>query len=111
MVAKGGALRGSSTLRGQEKRRIVEPARPSSADEALVVDHATADVTNHDTVLLAHVAAGDVLLVHDIFTDACLVENFTVELWVLLEDLPNVRGGCVAACHKVASRVFDDADR
>jgi hypothetical protein len=33
-------------------------------DEALVIDHAAADVANHDDLPLAAVGAGDVLLVH-----------------------------------------------
>jgi hypothetical protein len=82
----------------------------SSPDEALVIDHATAHVANHDAVLLATIAAGDVLLVDGVFADPCAVNDFAVKLGVLVEDASEASAeGCMPSCHESASRVLDDA--
>ncbi len=75
-----------------------------------MIDHTAADVANHDAVLLGAVAAGDVLLVHHVFADPRAVNDFAVKLRIFVEDAPETSAdGCLAACHKRASRVFDDA--
>ena len=74
-----------------------------SPDEALVIDHATADVANHDAVLLAAIATGDALLVNDVFADPRAVNDFAVELRIFVEDASEVSAeACMASCHESA---------
>jgi len=84
--------------------------RARLSDEPLVIDHAAADVADHDAVLLPAAATDDALLVHDLFDDACAVDDFTVEIRVFVEDASEVRAdGCVSSCNDGAACVFDDA--
>ena len=79
-------------------------------DDALVIDHATADVVDHNAVLLAAIAAGDVLLVHNVFADPRAVQDFAMELRVLAEDASEVSAEVsMPSCEDDASRVLHDA--
>jgi hypothetical protein len=81
----------------------------ASPDEALVVDHAAADVADHDAVLIATDAAGDSLLVHDVLADTCTMDDLAAELWARVEDTFEVSAQLsVSACDDSAARVFDD---
>jgi hypothetical protein len=80
------------------------------ADDALVIDHTTADVADHDAVLLATIAAGDVFLVHDVFADPRAVNDLAVKLRILVEDASEASANvCMPSCHDHASRVLHDA--
>jgi hypothetical protein len=93
--------------RSADRPHLTELSLP---DEALVIDRATADVANHDAVLLAAIAAGDVLLVHDVFADPRAVNDFAVKLRVFVENACEASAeGCMASRHESASRVLDDA--
>ena len=93
--------------RSADRLHLTELSLP---DQALVIDRATADVANHDAVLLAAIAAGDVLLVHDVFADPRAVNDFAVKLRVFVENACEASAeGCMASCHESASRVLDDA--
>jgi hypothetical protein len=70
-----------------------------SADEALMIDHAIADVAHHDAVLLAAIAAGDVFLVHDVFADPRAMSDFTVKLRVFGKDASEMSAEvCMPSC-------------
>ena len=75
-----------------------------------MIDHPIADVADHDAVLLAPIAAGDVFLVHDVLADPRTVNDFAVKLRVFVEDgsEPNAEVS-MPSCQDVASRVLDDA--
>jgi hypothetical protein len=75
-----------------------------------VVDHAVADVTDDYAVLLASVAAGDVLLIHDVFTDARAVKDLAVEFRVLVEDGSEACAEIgMATGHDSSLAIFNDA--
>jgi hypothetical protein len=74
-----------------------------------VVDHAAADMADHDAVLIAAYPAGDSLLVDDVVTDTCPVEDLAAEVRARIED-PLEAGAqlVVPARYNGAARVFDD---
>jgi hypothetical protein len=75
--------------------------RARLSDEPLVIDHAAADVADHDAVLLPAAATGDALLVHDVFADACAVDDFTVEIRVFVKTRPKCAR--TAACPRATT--------
>jgi hypothetical protein len=80
----------------------------SSADEALVVDDATADVADHNAVLVATDTTRDLLLVHNVVTNARCVKDLTVEAGTFVEYSTEVRAEILMALRENrASRIFD----
>ena len=80
----------------------------SSADEALVVDYATADVADNNTVLVATDTTRDLLLVHDVVTNPRSVKDLTVEARTFVEYSTEVRAEILTAVREnSASRIFD----
>jgi hypothetical protein len=75
-----------------------------------VIDQPAAYVTDDYAVLLASVAAGDVLFVHDVLTDSDAVKDLAVEVRVVAEDAFEASTEIGAAAHDDrASRVFHHA--
>lgn len=74
-----------------------------------MVDHAAADVADHDAVLIAADAAGDSFFVHDVLADTCAMDDLAVQPWTCVEDPFEVSAQLfMAARNNGSASVLDD---